>query len=207
MGRFMQKRKRNILHYKIGKEKKFYMNELVMYLVYVPESAIHPVFKGPVRIKDLQPRGATVRDTRNGEEFSVGFENLRKIEFDELLSLLPQNFDDEIASTLKNYRYCRTVNDTESEVEIGKKENIDKDEIESDKETRKLRSGKVFNVRLKTLPEIFKEKVVSSTKRWLCIPRVHVAKVEERLKSCLKRKKYREKISFPERDPIFKDGV
>ena len=27
------------------------------------------------------------------------------------------------------------------------------------------------------------------------------------MKSCLKRKKYREKISFPERDPIFKDGV
>ena len=107
MGRFMQKRKRNVLHYKIGKEKKFYMNELVMYRVYVPESALHPVFKGPVRIRDLQPRGATVRDTRNGEEFSVGFENLRKIEFDELLSLLPQNFDDEIASTLKNYRYRR----------------------------------------------------------------------------------------------------
>ena len=65
MGRFMQKRKRNVLHYKIGKEKKFYMNELVMYRIYVPESAIHPVFKGPVRIKDLQPRGATVRDTIN----------------------------------------------------------------------------------------------------------------------------------------------
>ena len=78
------------------------MNELVMYRIYVQESAIHPVFKGPVRIKDLQPRGATVRDTRNGEEFSVGFENLRKIEFDELLSLLLQNFGNEIASTLKN---------------------------------------------------------------------------------------------------------
>ena len=62
-------------------------------------------------------------------------------------------------------------------------------------------------MRLETLPERFKEKVLSSTKRWICIPRVHIAKIEERLKSCLKRKKYREKISFPERDPIFKDGV
>ena len=207
MGRFMQKRKRNVLHYKIGKEKKFYMNELVMYRIYVPESAIHPVFKGPVRIKDLQPRGATVRDTRNGEEFSVGFENLRKIEFDELLSLLPQNFDDEIASTLKNYRYRRTVNDTESEVDQTRKDHVDKDEIEPDRESKRLRSGKIFNVRLETLPERFKERVLSSTKRWICIPRVHIAKIEERLKSCLKRKKYREKISFPERDPIFKDGV
>ena len=64
MGRFMQKQ--NVLHYKIGNEKKFYMNELVMYIVYAPESALNPVFKGPVRIRDLQPRGATVRDTRNG---------------------------------------------------------------------------------------------------------------------------------------------
>ena len=122
------------------------------------------------------------------------------------MSLLPQNFNKEIASTLKNYRYRRTVNDTESEVEKNREENVDKDEIESEKETRKLRSGKVFNVRLETLPERFKEKVISSTKRWLCIPRVHIAKVEERLKSCLKRKKYREKIS-PERDLIFKDGL
>ena len=66
------------MHYKIGKEKKCYMNELVMYRVYAPESAIHPVFKGPVRIEDLQPRGAKVRDTRNGEEFSVRFEILER---------------------------------------------------------------------------------------------------------------------------------
>ena len=53
----------------------------------VPNSAsIYSVFHsvnynsvGPVRIKDLQPRGATVRDTRNGEEFLEGFENLRTI--------------------------------------------------------------------------------------------------------------------------------
>ena len=62
-------------------------------------------------------------------------------------------------------------------------------------------------MRLETLPKRFKEKVMSGTRRWLCIPRVHVARVEERLKSCLKRKKYRENISFPERDPIFKDVV
>ena len=68
---------------------------------------------------------------------------------------------------LKSYRYRRTVNDTEKEVEKSREENVDKDEFEPDKETRKLRSGKVFNVRLETLPERFKEKVISSTKRWL----------------------------------------
>ena len=30
------------------------------------------------------------------------------------MSLLPQNFDDEIASTLKNYRYRRNVDEVES---------------------------------------------------------------------------------------------
>ena len=193
----------NVLHFKIGKEKKFYMNELVMYRVYVPESAIHPVFKGPVRIKDLQPRGATVGDTRNGEEFSVGFENLRKIEFVELFSLLLQNVNDEIASTLKNYRYRRSVVEGESDKERDKIANRDKGETKLDKEVRKLRSGRIFNVRLETLPKRFKEKVISCTKRWLCIPRVQVVKAEERLKSCLKRKKYREKVSFPDRDLLF----
>ena len=96
--------------------------------------------------------------------------------------MLPQNFDDEIASTLKNYRYRRNVDEVESDKERDKNANRDKEEIELDKETRKLRSGRVFNVRLETLPERFKEKVISCTRRWLCIPRVHVAKVEERLK-------------------------
>ena len=113
--------------------------------------------------------------------------------------MIPQNFDDKIASTLKNYRYRRNVDEVESDKERYKNGSSDKEEIEPEKESRRLRSGKVFNVRLETLPEIFKEKVISCTRRLLCIPRVHVAKVEERLKSCLKRKKYREKVSFPER--------
>ena len=82
--------------------------------------------------------------------------------------------------------------EVESDKERDKIANRDKEETELDKELRKLRSGRIFNLRLETLPERFKEKVIRCTRRWLCIPCVHVAKVEERLKSCLKRKKYRE---------------
>ena len=62
---------------------------------------------------------------------------------------------------------------------------------------RKLRSGRIFNVRLEELPKRFKDSVLSCTRRWLCIPQVHAVQTVERLKSCLKRKKYREKVSFP----------
>jgi hypothetical protein len=113
MGRFMQKRSRNKLHYKIGKEKKFYINELVMYKVYKPESMLHPTYTGPARIIDLGVKGATLRDPKTGATFSVSFENLRKINFEELLTLLPQNFDAEIADTLGTYRYRRALADPE----------------------------------------------------------------------------------------------
>jgi dUTPase len=113
MGRFMQKRSRNKLHYKIGKEKKFYINELVMYKVYKPESMLHPTYTGPARIIDLGAKGATLRDPKTGATFSVSFENLRKINFEELLTLLPQNFDAEIADTLGTYRYRRALADPE----------------------------------------------------------------------------------------------
>ena len=87
------------------------------------------------------------------------------------------------------------------------KSKIENDEIGTDEGVRKLRSGRIFNVRLEELPKRFKDSVLSCTRRWLCIPRVNAVQTVERLKSCLKRKKYREKVSFPVRDPIFKDGV
>jgi hypothetical protein len=105
MGKFMQKRQRNKTYYRLGKKYQFYINELVMYRVYAPASMLHPTYAGPARIVDLAEMGATLRDPKNGNTFSVAFDNLRKINFDELLTLLPQNFDSEIADSLGNYRY------------------------------------------------------------------------------------------------------
>jgi len=134
MGRFMEKRRRNKTYYKIGKEKKFYINELVMYKVYRPESLLHPTYIGPARIIDLHLMGATLRDPKTGSTFSVGFDNLRKIDFDELLTLLPQNFDSEIAETLGTYRYRRAVVEPDQVSRVQDSQNPDSDPEEKSDE-------------------------------------------------------------------------
>jgi hypothetical protein len=60
---------------------------------------LHPTYAGPARIVEMSERGATLRDTKFGTLFSVVFDNLCKINFEELLTLLPQNFHAEIADT------------------------------------------------------------------------------------------------------------
>ena len=107
MGRFMAKRERNKKYYKIGKEHKFYIYELVMKAEYVTGSALHPTHNGPHRIIGLSEKGAEIKDIKTGEISNVSFENLRKITLDELLVLLPQNYDDEISKALSTFRYNR----------------------------------------------------------------------------------------------------
>jgi hypothetical protein len=58
------------------------------------------MYLGPSRIIDLSEKGATIRDTKSDTQMSVGFEHLQKVNFEELLTLLPQNFDAEIADTV-----------------------------------------------------------------------------------------------------------
>ncbi len=115
MGRFMAKRERNKKYYKIGKEHKFYMYELVMKAEYVTGSALHPTHTGPHRIIGLSKKGAEIKDIKTGDVSNVTFDNLRKITLDELLVLLPQNFDDEINKALSTFRYNRKKDGSSSE--------------------------------------------------------------------------------------------
>jgi hypothetical protein len=110
-----------------------------------------------------------VRDIRNGDELSVGFEHLRKLNFDELLTLLPQNFDAEIAETLGHYRYRKvsctdeTINDNNQPKENGNEHLSD----------RKLtRSGKIYNVKLTELPDKYRNIVRACTVRMCSIPKI-----------------------------------
>jgi phosphoglucomutase len=80
-------------------------------------------YLGPARIIELSEKGATIRDTKLDTVIDVSFEHIRKIDFDELLTLLPQNFYAEIAETLGTYRYRKvaensTDNEKEKETEI-----------------------------------------------------------------------------------------
>jgi hypothetical protein len=177
MGRFMQKRKRNKIYYKVGKKYNFHINELVMYKNFVPDSMLDATFVGPARIIDLSPSGATVRDTKTGVVSSVNFEHLRKINFEELLTLLPQNFDAEIAETLGTYRYRRAADTAEKVADTAEKvaDNAGKPESEPENETaeiKRTRSGKVYKVDVKTLPAKYAETVTACTVRAVLVPKV-----------------------------------
>ena len=148
MGRFMAKRERNKKYYKIGKEHKFYIYELVMKAEYVPDSALHPTHSGPHRIIGLSERGAEIKDIKTGEISNVNFENIRKISLDELLTLLPNNFDDEINKALSTFRYNRkNITDIGDSVTD---ETTDPDTDNSD--IKKLRSGRVYEVSIPPPP-------------------------------------------------------
>jgi hypothetical protein len=49
---------------------------------------------------DLHEQGALLKDPRTGEIMSVHFSNIRKINIEEFLTLLPSNFDADIITTL-----------------------------------------------------------------------------------------------------------
>jgi hypothetical protein len=179
MGKFMNKRERNKLHYKVGKQIGYYMHELVMMKVYMPGSALSPTFKGPLRIIDIQPKGAVLYDVKTGDKVSVAYENLRKINFDELLAFLPDRFDNEICDTLGIYRYKKKGKDPldgpeetlTPEPEGNEINEVDKDElteagvdISDEFQGRKLRSGRVYNLKLKDL-KVF-EKLNGSRAHW-----------------------------------------
>ena len=131
------RRKRNKLLYKIGKEKKLFIHELVMKADYTPDSMLAPVFTGPYRITELAPGGATLRDIKTGELHNVAFEHIRKITLQELLALLPQNFDEEIMRALDTYRYRRNP--------AGADPTPDPDP-DPDENIRTLRSGRLYNI-------------------------------------------------------------
>ena len=144
IGKFLMKRKRNKELYRIGKQKKFYMYELVMKINYTPDSMLTEVCTGPYRIIHLDQGGARLKDIKTGEEQAVSFEHMRKIKLDELLALLPQNFDSEIMGALETYRYKRGTTHTQEQTEAA---------TESDpKLSRQLRSGKLYTVSIKELP-------------------------------------------------------
>jgi hypothetical protein len=92
---------------------------------YTTESALHPTHTGPHRIINLSEKGAEIKDIKTGEISNVNFENIRKISIDELLALLPTDFDDEINKSLGTFRYNRRPNNEQSlDKEIKENEEI-----------------------------------------------------------------------------------
>ena len=67
-----------------------------MYRVNNPSKLLADTFAGPARIMEIQLKGATLRDLKTGDKFSVSFNNLCKVNFEELLVMLLKNFDKDL---------------------------------------------------------------------------------------------------------------
>jgi hypothetical protein len=107
--KFLRNRERRKTYYKNKEKVKFYLHELVMRKNYTPSSMLSPTFLGPYRIIKLQEMGALLKNPRTGEQCSVHYENLRKLNVDELLCILPTNFDSDIVKEL-TFRYNKVAN-------------------------------------------------------------------------------------------------
>jgi hypothetical protein len=105
LSKFLHNKEKSKSYYKQGKKKPFTLHELVMRKDYTPMSPLHPTYVGPMRIIELYDMGALLKDPRTGDIMSVHYQNIRKLALDELILLLPSNFDSEILKTLKLYRY------------------------------------------------------------------------------------------------------
>jgi len=110
--------------------------------VYVPNNLLSNTFSGPYRIISVSEKGASLKDIKTGDICSVSFEHLRKITFNELLSLIPGNFEAEIGKQLDQYRYNRKDREIDEKVER---------QAEETWQEKKLRSGKTYNIRVKEL--------------------------------------------------------
>jgi hypothetical protein len=115
---------------------------------YTTESALHPTHTGPHRIINLSEKGAEIKDIKTGEISNVNFGNIRKISIDELLALLPTDFDDKINKSLGTFRYNRKQNNDESlDHEAEKIEEKEKED------RRTLRSGRCYQINITNPPE------------------------------------------------------
>ena len=105
LAKFLKNKQKSKKYYKTHEKQPFLLHELVMRKHYTPASSLHPTYVGPMRIMDLHEQGALLKDPRTGEIMSVHFSNIRKINIEEFLTLLPSNFDADIITTLKLNRY------------------------------------------------------------------------------------------------------
>jgi dUTPase len=151
VGKFMNSKLKNKKYYKSGKAQKYNLMELVMYKVNEPNNMLSHTYSGPARIMDIQKKGVTLRCLKTGENFSVSIENLRKINFDEFLEILPKNFDSKINDSLKAFRYRSPgTSDSKDETVADLPDFPNQTEIEEsmfkDINLKKTRSGQIYNL-------------------------------------------------------------
>jgi len=159
MGRFMGKKKRDKTKYRKGKENGICMHELVMREIFLEGQKLAMTYTGPYRVIDICGKGVTLRDLQTGDALSVSFEYVRKMNFDELLTLLPQKFEKEIMEALEllTYEQKGKVKEIDNTDRKGsrKEEEIKEEKMRSlpYRDPRMLCSGKLYTVSIEDIPE------------------------------------------------------
>ena len=154
-----------------------------------PSDLLSPTFSGPARIMELQETGAEVRDLKTSDRFLVTFDKMRKINFDEFLTMLPKNYDSEINTKLKTYRYRRTEDDTNEIIEKSTDGKL------GDMDIRQTRSGKVYSVSINTVSPKYIRDVDSCT---VTVTNKNDNYDNKKKRSCLKKRYVIRKIGVPE---------
>ena len=189
VGKFLNRKKENKKYYKEAAENKFGVHELIMYKEHNPSDLLKSTFSGPARIIYLQTTGAEIRDLRTSDKFFVTFDKLRKINFDEFLTILPKNYDSEINNKLKSYRYRRTDDDIPEITEKTSESSI------GDFDIRHTRSGRVYNISTNMISKKYVNEGQNCTVKAL-ENKKHESK--NILRSCLKRSYDIRKIGMPD---------
>jgi hypothetical protein len=167
MGRFMGKKKREKRiedRQKIASQ--ICVHELVMREVYPENDAIKVMaYTGPYRVLSTCSHGVELRDLKNGNTFSVAFEHVRKLTWEELCTLLPQQSEAKLMKALgvmeDSGAECR-INTSEVGT-YGERE--EKSQFVPHKKFRDLKIGKLYAVALEFIPSKWRHYVQKASWR------------------------------------------
>ena len=106
MGRFMGRKKRDKKSYRMRDKTEFCLHELVMRS---QADFFGETFKGPYRVMEICNNGTTptltLRDLKTGDLCSIRHHVARKLNIDELLTMLPQRFEKDIMRAVESFEH------------------------------------------------------------------------------------------------------
>jgi hypothetical protein len=200
MGRFMGKKNR----VKSTEERKrngqrINMHELVMRGVFLRNDSerLDMTYTGPYRVIELCAQGVTLRDLKDGTMFSVAFEFVRKLKWDELFTLLPQKSGAEMMKVIGLLEEGNVGRQKESKE---KEENSSNGMYLPPRKPGTLRPGKLYTVKIESVPAELrntvrkaywrKEKIGRKTKSKASLPSLVKSYDEDTLYLCFDDQKW-----------------
>jgi hypothetical protein len=152
MGRFMGKKSRvKSAEERKRNEQRINMHEIVMRGVFLRKGSERSdmTYTGPYRVIGLCAQGVTLRDLKDGSMFSVAFEFVRKLKWDELFTLLPQNSRAGIMKVIGLLGEETVGRQKESKE---KEENSSNGKYLPHRKPGTLRPGKLYTVKIESVP-------------------------------------------------------